>query len=112
MSIITISVSNLILVGLQFTHEILFHHFETLSLLQGIASEFTNSKYLTISLYACVSCKFLDLRVSLERFSSLSISLFVAQVLLFLSFFKSCLLPSIMNSSSKNERRYNAKYKT
>ena len=73
MSSITIWVSNIILVGLQFTHEILFHHFKTLSLCcQSIASEFTNFEGLTISLYDCVLCKILAPRVSLEKFSSLS----------------------------------------
>ena len=38
-------VSNLIFVGVQFTHEILFHHFKALSLYcQAIAHEFTNSE--------------------------------------------------------------------
>ena len=74
MSSITIWVLNLILVGPQFTHEILFHYVKTLSLCcQGITSEFTNSEYLTINLYMCVLCEILPLRVSLDQFSSLSL---------------------------------------
>ena len=73
---ITIWVSNLILVGLQFTHEMMFHHFKTLLLCcQGITGEFTNSKDLIISLYMCVLCEILSLRVSPDQFSSLFLNL-------------------------------------
>ena len=58
--------------GIQFTHEMMFHHFKTLSLCcQGIAGEFTNSEDLTISIYMCVLCRILALRVSPDQFSYL-----------------------------------------
>ena len=74
MESVTIWVSNLILVEVQFTHEIFFHHFKTLSLcFQGIAGEFTNSEELTINIYACLLCGRLTLQVPLQKFSFLSL---------------------------------------
>ena len=107
MSSITIWVSKLILVGVQFTHEMLFHHFKTLSLCcQGIVGEFTNSEDSTISLYVCSLCGILSLRVPLDQFSYLSLFNlhFVALVSLFSSFFNSYFLPSILSSFSKRKK--------
>ena len=60
---ITILVSNLILVGLQFMHEIFLHHFKELSLcFQGIPVEFIEFKDSSINLYVCILCRILALR--------------------------------------------------
>ena len=98
------------LVGLQFTHEMVFHHFKTLSLcFQGIVGEFTNSKDLTINIFVCVLCGILAPWVC--QLSRLSPFAFVAIVLLFSSFFNPYFLTSILSSFSEN-KRYNVECKT